>query len=191
MRITNKRIRQFLLTTGDPIDPDTLPDTVQLYAEDGTPFNLPAVMALNTARRVLTITTAALTAAANTGLLSTRRRGGGESGAVDIAVAAVLLRIAVDRPCRVRFYTTAAKRDADLLRDRYTDPRDVGGRGMNEDHGCLSEFLLLTTLAMDNIPPDYLYSEVPGASTIYYRIDNYDLAAGPVNVTLTVKDIEH
>jgi hypothetical protein len=190
VRVTTKRIRQFLLTTGDAIDPDTVPDTIQMYNSDGTPFNLDAIMALNASRRDVSVTTAALAAAANTGKLATRLSGGGESGAIDLSVGSLLTYITVSRPCRVRLYTSAAKRDADVARDRFTDPMNLGGKNAVEDHGCLTEFLLLSTLAMHNIPADYLFSETPGDDHIYYRIDNYDLAAGAVTVTLTVKDVE-
>lgn len=190
MRITNKRIRQFLLTTGETVDPNTVPDTIQMYNSDGSPFNLDAVMALNSGRRNVVITTGSLTAAADTGKVSTRLAGGGSSGTVDLSVGALLTKIAVSKPSRVRLYTTAAHRDADIARNRFTDPMDFGGVGATPNHGCLTEFLLLTTLALENIPADYLYSAAAGDDNIYYRIDNYDLTAGPVTVTLTIKDVE-
>lgn len=39
-QISSKRTRQFLLTEGLAIDPDMLPDAVQLYGLDGLPINL-------------------------------------------------------------------------------------------------------------------------------------------------------
>jgi hypothetical protein len=48
---------------------------------------------------------------------------------------------------------------------------------------------MISPLTLDNIPADYLFSGV-GDDDIYYRIENYDLTAGTVAVTLTVKDLE-
>jgi hypothetical protein len=138
---------------------------------------------------VVTKTTASLAAAADTGKLSTRKPGGGESGNWDMGVGVLLTKIIVDKPCRVRLYTQPSKRDADVNRDRYTDPMDYGGLDAVPNHGCLAEFLLLTQLVLENIPADYVVSG-GGEPTIYYRIDNFDLTAGPVTVSLTIKDVE-
>lgn len=188
MRITNKRIRQFLLSAGDTIDPATVPDTIQLYNLDGTPFDIAAVMAANADRRTTVKTTASLAAAVDTNPV-TRAAGGAESGVWHIGPGTMLTKISATRPCRVRLYTTSAKRDADVGRDRYTDPMNLNGFGSVPDHGCLSEFLLINTLTVDNIPSDYLASGA-GDDAIYYRIGNYDLSAGTITVTLTVKDVE-
>lgn len=189
-RVSNKKIRQYLLITGEAVDPDLVPDVIQLYTDEGQPFNLDAVMALNASRRTLSKITASLAAAEDTGKLETRLAGGGESGVWDLGVGVLLTHISVDRPARIRFYTSAAKRDADVARDRFTDPMDLGGQNMSQDHGCLTEFLLMSELEMDNIPADYLTSSEALNDDIYYRIDNYDLVAGTVTVTVVVKDVE-
>jgi hypothetical protein len=184
-RVTDQRTRQFLLRTGEEIDPAELPEEIEIYDVDGVPLSIS-----RGGRRSLVQTTASLTAAADTGRLATRQVGGAESGVMDLGCkAAMLSKIVVSKPCRVRLYTTAAKRDADVSRGRYTDPMDRGGLGATPDHGCQVEFLMLTVLTIENIPADYLRSN--GIDTlIYYRIGNYDLSAGAVTVTLTIKDME-
>lgn len=132
-------------------------------------------------RRTAAKTTGSLVAAADTGDVTTRLAGGGESGVWTLGVGVLLTKIVVDRACRVRFYTTAAKRDADVSRTRFVDPTG--------DHGCLSEFLLISPLSLENIPADYLFSGA-GDTNIYYRIENYSLSAGSVTATVTVKDVE-
>lgn len=184
-RVSSHKSKQVLLETGPVIDnPEDLPERLQIYDADGNPLNIP-----RGARRDISMTTAALTAAEDTGKLITREPGGGASGTVDMgAMGTILTHIITTRPCRFRLYTTPAKRTADIPRDRYTDPMDREGLGTTPDHGCLTEFLLLSMLDLDCIPADYLQSA--GGTNLYYRIDNFDLVAGPVTVTLTVKDVE-
>ena len=183
-RITSQKTRQMLLVTGDPLSPDELPEKLELFNDLGQPLALP-----RHSRHDEVKSTAALTAAVDTGNLVTRSAGGGESGTWDLGHGVLLTHISVNRPCRVRLYPTAIQRNADVVRSRYTDPADRNGPSSTPNHGCLTEFLLLTTLALDNVPVDYL-TTAPGEDVFYYRIDNYDIAAGIVTVTLTVKDVE-
>lgn len=183
-RVTSQRTRQFLLVTGEPLDPENLPEKVQLYSETGEPLSIPL-----SHRRVVTKTTAVLAGAPDLGNIYNRKPGGGESGVWPMGVGVMLTKIEVTKPCRVRLYTSADKRDADVDRDRYTDPKDYGGTDAVPDHGCLSEFLLLTISSLENIPADYVVSAA-GDADIYYRIDNFDLTAGAVTVSLTIKDVE-
>lgn len=183
-RVTSQRTRQFLLVTGEPLDPDNLPEKVQLYSDTGEPLSIPIGH-----RRTVSKTTAVLAPALDLGKIETRKPGGGESGVWDMGIGVMLTKIVVNQPCRVRLYTSASNRDADVDRDRFTDPKDYGGPDLNPDHGCLSEFLLLTFFSLENIPADYVVSAA-GDSNIYYRIDNFDLSAGAVTVTLTIKDVE-
>lgn len=184
MRVRSQKTRQALLVTGPALDPAELPEKLQLFNELGEALNIP-----KGARREVSVATGSLTAAIDTGKLITRAPGGGASGSVDLGIGVMLTRIVVNRACRVRLYTTAAKRDADISRSRFLDPMDRDGLSTVPDHGCLAEFLLLTTLSLDNIPADYLTTH-PGETVFYYRIDNFDIAAGVVTVTLTVKDVE-
>jgi hypothetical protein len=165
-------------------NPEDLPERLQIYDTDGNPLNIP-----RGARREVSVATASLAAAVDTGNLKSRAPGAGESGTLDmLATGMILTHISVNRACRVRLYTTAAKRTADVARDRYTDPMDRLGISTTPDHGCLTEFLFLSMFELDNIPADYL--QASGGTNLYYRIDNFDLVAGSVQVTLTVKDVE-
>lgn len=185
-RVTDQRTRQFLLVTGEELDPAELPEKLEIYDVDGAPLSIP-----RGGRRTLEITTASLDAAVDTGKLSTRAEGGEESGLLDLdAHAAMLTHIEVDKPSRIRLYTTAAKRDADIGRDRFTDPPNFGGTDANPDHGCMAEFLLLTVLSLESIPADYLRTAGLTDTLIYYQIGNFDLSAGAVTVTFTIKDME-
>lgn len=184
MRVTQQKTRQALLETGVELDPTELPEKLQLYDSDGNALNIPLGF-----RRTFEFTTASLLAADDTGKLSTREPGGGESGVIALGKGVILTHIQVDKPSRIRFYTSPAKRDADELRPRTKDPKDYPETDAAIDHGVLSEFLLLTTLSLDNIPADYLVSG-DGTTNIYYRVDNFDLTDGAVTVTLIVKDVE-
>ena len=86
-------------------------------------------------RQTTTFTTASLAANA------------GESGTLTLAKGYRLLKLMTTRPARVRLYTTAAKRDADVARPIGTAPTG--------DHGCLLD--LVTTAGVGTRPP-------PGAS---------------------------
>lgn len=185
-RVSSHQTKQVLLETGVAIDnPEDLPERLQIYDSDGNPLNIP-----RGARREVGVQTASLSAAVDTGKLNNRAPGGGESGTLDMLATGMLLtHISVSRACRFRLYTTAAKRTADISRDRYTDPMDRLGSGTIPDHGCLTEFLFLSMFDLDCIPADYLQSGI-GSDNLYYRIDNFDLVAGAVAVTLTVKDVE-
>lgn len=182
-RVTQQKTRQALLVGGDPLDPNILPEKLQLFNADGDAVIIPVGH-----RREFEETTASLTESVGSDI-TTREAGGGESGVWELGIGVMLTHISVSQPCRVRFYTSEAKRDADVDRDRFTDPMDYPSSDSNPDHGCLSEFLLLTILSIDNIPADYLVS-ADGTADIPYRIDNYDLSAGAVTVTLTIKDVE-
>lgn len=185
-RVSSYKSKQVLLETGAVIDnPEDLPEHLQIYDSDGNPLNIP-----RGATREVGFATASLAAAADTGKLATREPGAGESGTLDMqATGMILTHISVNRPSRFRLYTTAAKRTADITRDRYTDPMDRLGPGTTPDHGCLTEFLFLSMFSLDCIPADYLQATV-GSDFLYYRVDNFDLVAGSVIVTLTVKDVE-
>jgi len=169
---------------GEPSDPNLLPEKLELFDEFGEALSIPYGH-----RREISFTTATLDAALPTALSRTRKPGEGESGEIEINAGVILTHITVSQPARVRFYTSAAHRDADILRSRYTDPMDYPVQDANPNHGCLSEFLLISLLEMDNIPADYLHSN-DGGKDIYWRVDNFDLEAGAITVDLVIKDVE-
>jgi len=185
-RVTDQRTRQFLLVTGEEVDPSELPEKIEIYDIDGAALSIP-----RGGRRTLTIVTEVLDEAIDTGRISSRLPGGQESGVLNLDAHAVMFtHIVVDKPCRLRLYTVAAKRDADIDRDRETDPMDRDGLNTVPDHGCISEFICITTMELENIPADYLRTADLTNTLIYYQIDNYDLTSGAVTVQLTVKDME-
>jgi len=123
-------------------------------------------------RQDVVITTASLAANAD------------ESSFVTLVTAgAILLTIAVDRACRVRFYTTQAARDADLTRTESTKP--TAGTGV------LAEFVIPGASTVHTSPPAVLANgDGPVAKKIWYTIRNESGATHTVAVTITILPIE-
>jgi hypothetical protein len=117
------------------------------YADiTGTPAAFPS-------RTTLTITTGSLADAAS------------EDGTVGFPDGARLLKLNVDRACRVRLYTTSAQRSADASRAIGTDVN------IATDHGLLFEYV--ATAAIDTyLSPATDIFQGDGESTVYYRITN-------------------
>lgn len=112
-----------------------------------------------------------------TGALATNAN---ETGTVVLAKGYRVLRIATDKAARVRLYTTAAKRDADLARSAAVDPNPA------TDHGLVLEATTSAALLafdMSPVPEGHNLEAVPSAN-IPYTVTNLG-AAGPVNVTFT------
>lgn len=107
-----------------------------------------------------------------------------EVGVVSLGLSSRVLRVAADRACRVRLYTTAAKRDADAARAIGTDPTG--------DHGLILEVVLTATLLALDLAPQPLASnmDAPPADSIYYNIENRS-TAGAVTVTFTRQRLEY
>jgi hypothetical protein len=68
-----------------------------------------------------------------------------ESGTVTLAKGYRLYRITTSAPCRVRLYSTTAKRDADISRPIGTDPTG--------DHGVMLEFVSTEGLLTADLSP--------------------------------------
>ena len=103
--------------------------------------------------------------------------GAAEEGTVTLAKGYRILRLDVDRAARVRFYTTPAKRLADVGRPLTDDPTG--------DHGVVFEGVTTPSLAgfdTSPVPQGYSMEPVPSAS-IAYRINNLG-GAGAVTVDL-------
>ncbi|MGG6494998.1 UNVERIFIED_CONTAM: hypothetical protein NY603_18880, partial [Bacteroidetes bacterium 56_B9] len=101
-----------LLVTGDPLDPNELPEKVQLFNDQGEPL----MIGLQGVRATFEHTTLAL-----------------DGGEVEVGGFVVfpswrLIQIRTNRPARVRLYPTAAKRDADLSRAIGVKPQPDSGR---------------------------------------------------------------
>lgn len=98
------------------------------------------------------------------------------TGTLDLAPSYRLLRIATDRPARVRLYTNAAKRDADL--DRPIGVKPTG------DHGRVFEAILTPELpAFDCSPVVNGFTE-DATVEVPYSITTTSPAGGAVTVTL-------
>ena len=93
---------------------------------------------------------------------------------VSIASRYQLLHITTDHPCRVRLYTSTAKRDADLTRPMGTDPTG--------NHGLLFEFISSTELLSADLSP--LVDGFADTAAIPYSLTNLSGATQTISVTL-------
>lgn len=77
--------------------------------------------------------------------------------------AAILYKITVDQPCRVRLYATQAQATADLSRTQGTDPTG--------NHGCLLEVVFIAAGTL-NLSPEVLIvdQDTSPSSTFYANI---------------------
>lgn len=96
------------------------------------------------------------------------------SNTVNIASRYQLLQITTSHPCRVRLYTSIAKRDADLTRSIGTDPTG--------DHGLMFEFISTTELLSADLSP--VVDGFAETVAIPYSITNLSGATQTITVTL-------
>lgn len=96
------------------------------------------------------------------------------SNTVNIASRYQLLQITTNHPCRVRLYTSIAKRDADLTRPLGTDPEG--------NHGLMFEFISTTELLSADLSP--LVDGFADTAAIPYSITNLSGATQTITVTL-------
>ena len=96
------------------------------------------------------------------------------SGTVSISSRYQLLQITTNYPCRVRLYTSTAKRDADLTRLIGTDPEG--------NHGLLFEFISSTELLSADLSP--LVDGFADTAAIPYSLTNLSGATQTISVTL-------
>lgn len=98
-----------------------------------------------------------------------------------------LIKIQVDRDCRVQFYSTAAFRDADASRGYDTDPA-VGG-----ENGIIADFGFDSGGAQSWVcSPAIIGANVDGSpvQTLYYRVTNLSGSTSAVAVTITIVPLE-
>lgn len=93
---------------------------------------------------------------------------------VNIASRYQLLHITTNHPCRVRLYTSAAKRDADLTRPIGTDPEG--------NHGLIFEFISTANLLSADLSP--VVDGFADTAAIPYSITNLSGATQTITVTL-------
>lgn len=87
-----------------------------------------------------------------------------ENGTVVLRPMYRLFRVDVDRACRVRLYTSSAKRTADAARAVGTDV-DIA-----TDHGLMFEYVATAAIDVDLSP--LVDGFCPTGSTVYYAIEN-------------------
>ena len=96
------------------------------------------------------------------------------SGTVSISPRYQLLHITTSHPCRVRLYTSIAKRDADLTRSIGTDPTG--------NHGLMFEFISTANLLSADLSP--VVDGFADTAAIPYSITNLSGATQTITVTL-------
>ena len=101
--------------------------------------------------------------------------GATEVGTLPLAAAYRLLRVATDVPARVRLYTNAAKRDADL--DRPIGVKPTG------DNGRIFEAVTTSELPAFDCTPTVDGFVEDGTSTVPYSVTSTSPAGGDVTVT--------
>lgn len=107
-----------------------------------------------------------------------------ETGTVSLAIGFRVLKLATNRPARVRLYTTAGKRDADLSRAIGVDP--VG------DHGLILEIVTTATLLSLDLSPEAIgvSLETVPVVTVPFSVQNRDVTPGVVTTTLGWQRVE-
>ncbi|MBF0724076.1 hypothetical protein [Sanguibacter inulinus] len=107
---------------------------------------------------------------------STLAAGATDSDTVSLAPSYRLLRVAASRPARVRLYSSAAKRDADLA-------RPIGERPTG-DHGRMAEFIFTTELPALDCSPSVFGFVADNTGDVPYSITSTSPAGGAVTVAL-------
>lgn len=101
------------------------------------------------------------------------------TGTVALGKSFFLIRVAADRACRVRLYSTAAARAADAARAIGTDP--------SGEHGLISDHVLTAGNLIFDLSPQVLGANLEAvlSSAIPYAIQNRSGATHTVEVTFT------
>lgn len=164
-RVTSQKTRQAVLVTGDNLDPNTLPEKMELFNELGEPLMLGG----GYARYSKELNPDPGTVGA----------GASVTGAVELYASVRLWKIKTSRPARVRMYPTADQRDADL-------PRGVGIKPPAGNHGRLLEVVTTAAFLELFLSPVVDMSSVANTdANFYYAIQNLDAVQGPVIVTFS------
>jgi hypothetical protein len=159
-RVHSQKIRQAVLVTGDPVDPNELPEKIELFSEIGEPLMLGGGFA-----RHETVDTTEVLVSGQT-----------DSRDLELYPSVRIFKMSTNRPARVRMYPTATMRDADLTRPIGTRP--------SGNHGRLLE--VVTTAALLELvlsPAVDVTSSAAFDGTFYVSVTNLDNASGAVAVT--------
>lgn len=159
-RVSSQRIRQAVLVTGDPLDPDTLPEKIELFNELGEPLMLGGGFARHDGSDV-------------SGLLFP---GQSENRDITFYPSVRFYKIATNRPARVRMYPNDAMRQADAPRQIGLSPRG--------NHGRLLEVVTAQNMLELMLSPSVDVTSMDAFdSTFYVSVTNLDSVQGPVVVT--------
>lgn len=161
-RVTSQKTRQMLLVTGDPLDPNILPEKLELYNTEGEPL----MIGLQGVRAEFDHITSSLAPGAK------------ESGAVTAFPGWRVIRLETNRPARVRLYPTIAQRDADLNRSIGVAPQGNSGR-------LLEVVTYAGELRWDMNPTVDLAAEDSADPTFFAAVTNLDSVTGSVVTTYT------
>jgi hypothetical protein len=161
-RITSQKLRQMILTTGDPLNPGDLPEKLALFNEEGEPLYI----GLQGVRASFDHLTSALVP------------GTMESGTVSAFPGWRVIRLATNRPARVRLYPTIAQRDADLARGVGVKPKGNSGR-------LLEVVTYVGALTWDMNPTVDLAAADKADPAFFSSVTNLDSVTGPVVTTYT------
>lgn len=159
-RIESHKIRQAVLTLGDPLDPNMLPEELQLFDEQGNPL----MIGTDAGR---------FEAENSAGIIASSAQ------VADLFTASPSIRlykVATNRPARVRVYPSSEFRSADAGRPIGTKPRGNNGR-------LLEVVTTPTMLELTLSPVVDLVSKEVDTPEFYTTITNLDSVAGEVVIT--------
>lgn len=159
-RVSSQKIRQALLVTGDPLDPNELPEKVQLFNELGEPLMLGGGFARHDGSDT-------------SGLLPP---GQSENRDISFYPSVRFYKISTNRPARVRMYPNDAMRQADASRSIGLAPRG--------NHGRLLEVVTATNMLELMLSPAVDVTSMDAFDPMFYvSVTNLDSVQGPVVVT--------
>lgn len=159
-RVSSQKIRQALLVTGDPLDPDTLPEKIQLFNELGEPLMLGGGFARHDGSDT-------------SGLLLP---GASEDRDIAFYPSVRFYKIATNRPARVRMYPNDAMRQVDASRSIGLAPKG--------NHGRLLEVVTTQNMLELFLSPSVDVTSMDAFDSLFYvSVTNLDSVQGPVVVT--------
>ena len=159
-RVSSQKVRQMILVTGDPVDPNALPEKLQLFNELGEPLMLGGGYARHDQEET-------------TGFLIPNEI---ETDSLEMYPSVRLYKIATNRPARVRLYPTPEQRQLDIGRSIGVKPTG--------NHGRLLEVVTTSTLLELTLSPAVDMTSVDAFNSMFYStVTNMDSVGGAVEVT--------
>jgi len=160
-RVRSQMIRQAVLVTGDPVDPNSLPEKLQLFNELGEPLMMGGGFARHEEEQ-------------HSGTLLDPQEE--KRDVLELYPSVRLYKIRTNRPTRVRMYPTAAMRDADA-------GRSIGVKPMG-NHGRLLEVVTTPNLLELILSPAVDITSVDAFDSEFFTtVTNLDSGVGTILVT--------